>query len=86
MKNFSRVESTPTQESVEWKFLQNPAERVMIEFGIIELIQKIKDDQVDALVFLDKSARPLSWIFRKSWELIYPDAKPPEIKFVNPPK
>lgn len=86
MEKISKIESLSGQESIEWKFLQNPAERTMIEFGIIELIQKAKDEQFDTLVFLDKSARPLSWIFRKSWELIYPDQKSPEIKFINPPK
>lgn len=80
------MESISGQESIEWKFLQNPAERVMTEFGIIELIQKVKDEQFGTLVFLDKSARPLSWIFRKSWELIYLGQKSPEIKFINPPK
>lgn len=86
MEKFSKIESIPEQESTEWKFLQNPAERIMIEFGIIELIQKVKDERFDILIFLDKSARPLSWIFQKSWKLIYPDQKSPEIKFVNPPK
>lgn len=59
---------------------------VSIKFGVIELMEKVEKEGYETLVFLDKSARPLSRIFRYSWKKILGERKMPEIKFVNPQK
>src|SRR3989339_452073 len=47
------------------------------------LVNTAREEHYDALVFLDKSARPISWLFRKMWERICPEEKMPQINFVN---
>lgn len=37
----------------------------------------------ETIFFLDKSARPLAYIFRKLFPVYYPDTKMPEIRFIN---
>ncbi|MDO8471798.1 MAG: hypothetical protein Q7S64_01430 [bacterium] len=68
----------------KFRYLTNPAERLMIEFGITELIKQCQRQEYDTLIFLDKSARPFSWLLQEVWPQIT-RAPLPAIKFVNPP-
>jgi len=54
-----------------------------IAMMMVDLIETIKDQDTEVVIFTDKSARPLSWVFRKSWKKLYPKEPPPEIKFLN---
>lgn len=72
-------------ESQDFFLLNGVGERVMLEFGISELIMKVQKENYDTLFFLNKSAIPLSWIFETTWELLFPDQKMPQIKFITPP-
>lgn len=57
------------------------------------LISKVMDEKADSLIFLDKSARPVSWLVRSLWDSIAIEkfdeqGKPviaamPEMKFLN---
>ncbi|MFH1712093.1 MAG: hypothetical protein ABH846_02555, partial [Patescibacteria group bacterium] len=39
----------------------------------IEVTEQIHDKGFDLVVFMDKSDRPLSWMFRKIWKEKYSD-------------
>ncbi len=49
---------------------------------MVDFIERLRERKVDTLVFLDKSARPLSWLFRAAWKKA--DLGPiPDVKFMN---
>lgn len=48
-----------------------------------QLIDQIKKNDIQELIFLDKSARPLSWLLRNRWEHIDKKSKPPKIKYID---
>lgn len=48
-----------------------------------ELIEKIVQGECDVVVYLDKSARPLSWMTSELWSIFAPDHEMPQRKFVN---
>ena len=48
-----------------------------------DLIKEILNNDVQMLVFKDKSARPLSWMLLERWKTRFPGKKMPAIKFVN---
>ena len=35
------------------------------------------------LIYLDKSARPVSWLLNNAWNGLFPDIKKPETKYLN---
>lgn len=51
----------------------------MQRFG--EMIQK--QELPETIFFLDKSARPVAYMFRKLFPVYYPDTKIPEVRFIN---
>ncbi len=53
-----------------------------VKTRISELIDQIKEEEPDVLFFMDRSARPLSWMLREAWD-DETDGKLPAIKFVN---
>jgi hypothetical protein len=58
------------------------------EFYVLQtqrLMDKIIDDEIDVVYFLDKSARPVSWFIRELWPLFVDKDKHhlPEMKFIN---
>jgi predicted HAD superfamily hydrolase len=65
----------------------SPSERKVDPTGILlektkALVEKVESEDVDCLVFLDKSARPLAYFFVNFWKKFVP--KPlPKIKFIN---
>lgn len=58
----------------------------MLEFGVIKLFKRVEAEQYDTLVFLDRGARPLAWLFVEFWRKKNPGKKLPGIIFVNPRK
>ncbi len=50
---------------------------------IVDLIETARDGGTDVLIFTDKSARPLSWVFMETWRRLYPKERRPEIRFLN---
>ncbi len=48
-----------------------------------ELVERVIKYDYQCLVFLDNSARPLSWMFQEAWKRYVPDKKLPAIRFVN---
>lgn len=76
----------PTQEKLgQFETLKYPGERLMIEIGLVRLVQQVEQEHYDMLFFLDKSARPLAWGFKELWNLHHPETPAPEIRFINPP-
>src|SRR3990167_4333160 len=51
--------------------------------GILNLINLSNQQNADAVMFMDKSARPAAYLFRKTWQLCFPQSDMPEIRFVN---
>jgi hypothetical protein len=47
------------------------------------IIHLIKTDDFDSLVFLDKSARPVSWLMKELWPIFAGESKMPERYFAN---
>jgi hypothetical protein len=50
-----------------------------------KLINRIERDDIDCLVFLDKSARPVAWFVKELWPLVHEgkDSRMPEFYFLN---
>jgi hypoxanthine phosphoribosyltransferase len=77
---------SPKQEKEEFKYriLDYGEARETLKEKIKELIDLVQAENIDYLVFLDKSARPFSWLFRDMWDKVAEkDAKRPEIRFAN---
>ena len=83
--DFKAENPEPKATTEHFKILEAAGERVMIEFGITELILKIREQNYQTLFFMDKSGRPFAWILKKAWSQLYPKEKSPEIKFINRP-
>ena len=47
----------------------------MLEFGVIKLFKRVEAEQYDTLVFLDRGARPLAWLFVEFWRKKNPGKK-----------
>lgn len=48
-----------------------------------EMVDAVRRQKPDTLFFLDRSARPVSWIFREAWKKYNPDEEMPNIKFID---
>lgn len=83
----------PTQETAtsnkkeigtpRFEIITDPYIRVEMKKRTELLIKRVQEEQIDTLVFLDKSARPLAWLFRELWKQSVPDSPMPQIKFIN---
>ena len=72
------LEKQPTYE-----ILSNPETRERLKERMERFVEVVHDRKVDALVFLDRSARPLSWMFQDLWNGMYQEEKKPDVKYVN---
>ncbi len=80
-------------DQFKYSVLNDPMLRMKYVQLTSELVDKVKAEQPDSLIFLDKSARPVYWLMRELWpmlaaehdvkseEVIVPPM--PDIKFVN---
>ena len=51
--------------------------------GTLNLINLCLDRDIDTIYFLDKSARPLAFLFRHTWRHLMPDVPLPQIRYIN---
>lgn len=66
-----------------YEILESEYARTEIKERMHRLLENVHEQGVDTLLFLDRSARPLSWMFREAWKLKYPDEQVPDVKFAN---
>jgi len=71
------------QGEVAFQILSNPETRDRLLRRMRQLTEQIHDRGIGALVFLDKSARPLAWMFSDLWRSSYRSEKIPDIRFLN---
>lgn len=89
-ENFQYLESVersqPTIEAIEPRAflrLNNREWRREVLERVDQLIEQIKDNNIEELIFLDKSARPISWLLRDRLKHKNPEAKLPKIKYID---
>lgn len=68
---------------VEFEIVSRREIRQLLRDRVGNLANVAATEEIDALIFLDKSARPISWLFREIWRREHVDQKRPEIRFVN---
>ncbi len=68
-------------KTVEYKILTNPRDREFIKRRTQDLVEKSAD--IDAVFFLDLSARPIAHLFRRVFPIFSPDKRRPEIRYLN---
>ncbi|HYV33657.1 MAG TPA: hypothetical protein VE973_02315 [Candidatus Limnocylindria bacterium] len=71
-------------KKVDYEVLTNPEQRAMLFSRVRDLVDKTLNNDYKAVIFLDKSARPISYLYRKIWEKENGQTqKIPEIAFLN---
>lgn len=70
-------------QPVHFEIIIDPEMRQQLRDRTQELVDLVQKDQDDVVIFLDKSARPISWIFKEVWRSTCPDLPLPIIRFVN---
>lgn len=75
------IPSPQPEDSKEYEVITNPEQREIIKRRAIEMVEAAKDCEM--VIFLDKTARPLSTLFRDLWPVIYPEKPMPALRFVN---
>lgn len=78
-----RLPSVEPEKRFSYEILSDPEVRESIRERMGRFLRAVHDRKVDTLVFLDRSARPLSWLFRAMWKKEYPSEAVPDVKFVN---
>lgn len=68
---------------VTFEIIRNPEFRQVLRDRLESLKQFVEEHHPNTLVFLDKSARPLSWLLRELWKQSPQQQAHPEIRFVN---
>ncbi|MFH1711803.1 MAG: hypothetical protein ABH846_01025 [Patescibacteria group bacterium] len=66
-----------------FEILKNPDFRETLKDRLIRLVDYIEDQNIETVVFLDKSARPLAWLLTEYMRNLSGDHPRPEIKFIN---
>jgi len=66
-----------------YEILANAETREQLKERMLRFVKTVHERHVDSMVFLDRSARPLSWMFQDLWDGMYKEEKRPEIKYVN---
>jgi hypothetical protein len=64
-----------------YDILSNPIQREIIKRRTLDLVNAAENK--DMVIFLDKSARPLSHLFRHVYPTVFPDKRLPKIRYVN---
>lgn len=68
---------------VHYEILLDPEMRKNLLERMDQFIKNILKTDVQIIVFLDKSARPLSWLFQKRFQKLFPEKEMPKIHFIN---
>lgn len=71
------------KKTVPYEILANPDARGRLKERVRSLTEQIHDRRIGAVVFLDKSARPFSWMASEIWKKRYEGEKMPEVRFLN---
>ncbi|MDD5726350.1 MAG: hypothetical protein PHC53_02965 [Patescibacteria group bacterium] len=66
-----------------FEILNNPEGREVLLSRIDDLIRGVRLKKTDTVIFLDKSARPLAWLFNERYKRIFPGETIPAIRFIN---
>lgn len=66
----------------DYEILHNPEVRAELKRKMQEFIEQVQEKEIDSVVFLDKSARPLAWLFQEMWQRKENGSRP-DIKFLN---
>lgn len=66
-----------------YKFVTDPEMRKSLAEKTLQLIERIEEQNIKHLIFLDKSARPLSTLFLEMWERRKLGKARPSISFIN---
>lgn len=76
---------TPQRPSYEYRWMLEPAQRKMLAERMVDIAHELEENQTEAVIFLDKSARPLSTLFKDIWEKMHEKTgqKPPAIFFMQ---
>ena len=81
-------ENHPSMESevakpVEFRIVRDSHVRQLLRDRTEAIVEAAYHNGTDALVFLDKSARPISWLFRELWKKNHGTLNRPQIRFIN---
>lgn len=68
---------------VDYQIMTDPAQRAKLKVKMTQMIEEIDEGDFDTVVFLDKSARPLSWMMQKMWQRKFGTRKMPAIHFLQ---
>lgn len=67
----------------EFKLLKDSERREeLLERGA-ELVERIQDDRVETVVWLDRAARPFAWFTEELWRQRFPELSLPDFVFLN---
>lgn len=78
-----QAEKIDSKEHRKYHLLDNPEIRLELCARTIDLAQYIVENQITTVFFLDKSARPISYLLRRIWQHEYPAVKKPRQHFVK---
>lgn len=78
---------TQSEENIESPIHTSPYEKEnnvrMFTNNMARMINIIKDQNIETIFFLDKSARPIEWMLRDTWHSLFPKVEVPPCKFIN---
>lgn len=74
------IGATPT---LKYEYMTDIEQRRLLAERVDQLIDRVITENITNLVFLDKSARPISTLFRELWNIKHPDQRYPLINFIN---
>ncbi len=67
----------------EFKILDDQEQRQeLLELGL-ELLELIKDEGIETVVWLDRAARPFSWLTEELWAQHFPELPLPQFVYLN---
>lgn len=77
-------EPVPEAEINEYRpAFESPEKQECLRQRTADLIERVMEENIQTLVFMDRSARPLSWALRAAWDKERLGRDLPKIKFVN---
>jgi len=77
-----RSSKTSELQSVNFNILHNTETRKLLHERTMDLAWIAKREKFGTIFFLDKSARPISWLFREIWKTQFPGQPLPDIRFL----
>ena len=78
---FAKIEKNAGMYRYTVEHFEPEARKEYMEEGA-EFLIDAREKGVETIVFMDRSARPLAGFFRALWKRLWPDERPPEMKFM----